>query len=172
MLPGFPLCNILNITFWCTVCLALFNTLLNLGMVFRIVIIIFSFSRSYVWFHFKPSGHLYNLFFFCNIFKTFFFKYFSMIYILYLIISASVVYVVLILPFALLVVLFMLCCFHMSFLFWGLYIWVCITWNFLGIFWPHVWAVFFERAYVSASVNILAVQTCIGRAREKERGQQ
>ena len=59
------------------VCLALFNMLLNLCTVFLIVIIIFSLSRSYIWFHFKPSGHLYSLFFFCNIFKTFFFKYFQ-----------------------------------------------------------------------------------------------
>lgn len=59
------------------VCLALFNMLLNLCTVFLIVIIIFSLSRCYIWFHFKPSGHLYSLFFFCNIFKTFFFKYFQ-----------------------------------------------------------------------------------------------
>lgn len=114
VLPGFILCNIFKIAFWCAVCLALFNALLNLGTVFLIAIIIFSFSRSYVWFHFKPSGHLCSLFFLCNIFKTFFFKCFQCD-LHPLTVSVSAPCVVPTLPFVLLVGLLMLCCSHLSF---------------------------------------------------------
>lgn len=110
---------------------------------------------------FKPFGHLYSLFYFCNTSKTIFsLNIFNMVYIIYLIISIPVMYVAL--------MLHLFCCwFYLCYL-----VSTCTLWFFggcifvfalleilsLGIFWARDWSVFFERIYVSASGELLGVR--------------
>lgn len=93
---------------------------------------------------FKPFGHLYSLFYFCNTSKTIFsLNIFNMVYIIYLIISIPVMYVAL--------MLHLFCCwFYLCYL-----VSTCTLWFFggcifvfalleilsLGIFWARDWSI-------------------------------